>query len=176
MATSAIDATVGGASSNSYATQAEVGQYMDDTLNADAWSDSADEQQRQSMIQATRLLDQLVQWQGWITDVDQALEWPRTGVVDCSGRSVDSDEIPQAVKDAQSELALHLLQANRMVDPAILAQGIKSATVGPISVTVDQLATQDVFSTGTISAIECFGIVTGAALSGGLRIGRTWRS
>ena len=47
------------------------------------------------------------QFQGFKVSADQALQWPRTGVY-LDDYPVDSDEIPQILKDAQSRIAFDL--------------------------------------------------------------------
>jgi hypothetical protein len=174
MAVSAIDATVGGTSSNSYATQAEVQQYMDDRLNVTAWTGATDDQQKQAMIQGTRQLDALYSWVGTKADQDQALDWPRVAAIDCEGYLIDSDEIPQRIKDAQSEYALYLLQRDT-VEPDLVVKGIKSAKVGPLAVEVDGLSIPALLNRPSMVAVGCLGTPTGLAFPGGITNGESLR-
>ena len=151
----ALDATVKGSSANSYVTVVEADAYFDTRLHTDNWdaevSDSTNKVK--ALQQATRILDSYVKWLGWKSDEDQALAWPRWGICH-DGReyfecmdwvlrkdgiySVDADTIPQAVKDAQCELALYLLgtDAQAVADTA----GFKSISVaGAISLVVDKI-------------------------------------
>ncbi len=168
MAVSPIDATVGGTDSNSYATQVEIQQQMDDRLYSDAWDGATDEEQKQSMIMCALLLDDLVNWYGEIASDTQALRWPRSGVSDCDGRSIDDDVIPDAVKQAQGELSLYMLQGDKLKIPVLLEKGIKSAKVGPLAVTIENLAVADMLNQTTIAALGCLGQVKGNATTGGV--------
>jgi len=118
---SAIVATVGAATANSFQTEAEMIAWADDQLNAEAWNDEADnDKQLRAMLRATRELD-LLPWKGTRVDSTQALSWPRDEVVDpdlpwASQEPADTyyfstTEIPQRVKNAHAELTLEFLRA-----------------------------------------------------------------
>lgn len=130
--------TPGATNSNSYATVAESDSYHDTILNADVWINATTTNQERALIMATRLLDSMVTWKGIPASSDQALQWPRRGVltqVSASGGGVffrqqtiaiyggllnplgvelASDAIPQFLKDATSELARSLLTSDRI--------------------------------------------------------------
>jgi len=124
-----IDRTVGGASANSYVTLAEANAYFDEHLNVSEWTDATDDLKNRALIQATRRLDQLSFNGGKATEA-QALKWPRIGVVDDEGYGIDSDEIPQQMKDAQCELALAMLASDLLVDTGL--EGFEMVEVGPV--------------------------------------------
>lgn len=111
-----LDATVGGASplSNTYITLAEADAYHDCRLDAVDWTRCAtDEDRSKALIQSARLLDTM-SFIGCRTATTQARQWPRKGITDlcgCEDEDVSDDVIPQAIKDAQSELALALIMA-----------------------------------------------------------------
>src|SRR5690242_12165350 len=107
-----LTTTVGGASSNSYVTAVEAQAYLDARPNVAAWDDAnADTRIRALITAARRLNDETFAGDPVFTDPRQALAWPRYGAVDRDGITLDSDEIPQIVKDAQVELALSYLNA-----------------------------------------------------------------
>lgn len=123
----AIDATVGGANSNSYVTLNEANAYFAERIYADAWDVLVD--QEQALVTATQRIDQ----EGFMGDrasETQALKWPRSGVYS-DGVLIADTAIPQKVKDAQCELALTLAASN-VLAPSDLAQ-FHSLSVGPIS-------------------------------------------
>lgn len=64
--------------------------------------------QEEILIEATAALDRLG-FNGSIARYDQPLAWPRMRMRDREGRSIPSNVVPQAVRDATCELALHLL-------------------------------------------------------------------
>lgn len=140
-----LDATVGGASANSYVTVAAADTYLDTRLNAAAWNDELDVNQKErALIEATRELDRLP-WKGRRVTDAQALAWPREDVPDPDATLADPAQdfpffadtvIPARVQDATFELALEFLRAGS-TDVAALPgdAGIQSEDVGPTSVT-----------------------------------------
>ncbi len=108
-------ATVGSASANSFVTVAECDTYCDARLNASAWTDETDDDQKiRALIGATQELSSRAGWIGDRASSTQALAWPRI-----NAENPDSawpghtwyrtTEIPQRVKDATCELALQSL-------------------------------------------------------------------
>ena len=77
-------------------------------------------------------------WEGVRYTENQALDWPRVGVVRDSW-SVDIDEVPIEVKRACAELALKSASATLNPD---LKQGKMSVTVGPIKTEYDKNSPQ----------------------------------
>jgi len=80
--------------------------YFIGQLNTTAW-DAADSTTRsKALVTATQILDKQ-RWVGTPTDVatPQPLAWPRTGVSDCEGTAVPSDEVPLGIVNAAYELA-----------------------------------------------------------------------
>lgn len=85
---------------------------------------------------ATRLLDQCVNWKGYKKTEDQALRWPRTGVIDPDGHSVDEDSIPTFLKHATAELARYLIDSDRTAETDI--SGFKEIEVDVIKLKIDK--------------------------------------
>lgn len=116
-----IVADVGAADANSFVTVEECDTYCDNRLNASAWNEETDEDQKiRALIEATRTLN-LARWHGHRVNDTQSLSWPREWAPDPDlpesedGLSAISyfpnDEVPQRVKDATCELALEFLRA-----------------------------------------------------------------
>ena len=140
-----IDASVGGASSNSHVTEVEAIAYMATRLNNSTWTSvtgsTCTENEKKALIEATRELTDL-RWKGRRADDTQILAWPRQWVLNPDAPTVggatyyDSDVIPQRVKDATCELAFQYLKAGTTdVAAQIANDGVQSKTVGPISTT-----------------------------------------
>ena len=53
-----LDATVGGASSNSYVSVATADTYFDERVGASAWTAETTDEKERALIQGTRRLDQ----------------------------------------------------------------------------------------------------------------------
>jgi hypothetical protein len=118
MADPTLDATVGGAASNSYVTRAGAQLYMDTRTDVSAWTAAADADKDRALIMATYRLEQ-EEYLGAIRSYDQALKWPRGGLTDEDGRLYDPDAIPAPIQRACTALAL-----------AILAGGVTLADSG----------------------------------------------
>ncbi len=131
-----IDATVGGASSNSLVTVAEMTTYCEGRLNASVWT--AATAQEPALVEATRELCALA-WCGLTVSESQALAWPRQWVQNPDSPAwnyYSTTEIPTRVKNAACELALQFLKAGTTDIAAA------SPTEGVIEKTVDVLTTR----------------------------------
>lgn len=75
-------------------------------------------------------------WMGWKVNLrEQALAWPRTGVVDEDGYAVDSDAVPQEIKDACAELALReLVTPGTMTPDVIPGDAVTRERIGELEV------------------------------------------
>jgi len=133
MGTSTLVATSKSSSANSYCTLAEADQYHDDRpAVSTTWADASENNKIRALLWATRLMESLFTWTGYATTTTQALGWPRTGLLDRIDASLDSDTVPEEVKDAEAEFARQLLVANRGQDNEIEAQGISSIKAGSV--------------------------------------------
>lgn len=104
-----LDATVGGANANSYLTVVEADAYFSTRYKVTAWGQVASSVKEALLIEATRLLDSLVDWKGELYNSSQALRWPRHWALDQDGRVIDSNVIPVGVKNLVCEVALYIL-------------------------------------------------------------------
>ena len=157
----AIIVTPGGSTSNSYATLVEADAYHDTRLHNTAWTSASDATKEAALIWATRTLDKNMCWNGQIASDTQALDWPRYGMVYKSGYFVDSDIVPQEVKDAESELAFLLIEDDRTTaaDPNC---GVQEAKAGPLSVKFDKNDRESSLSSSVMVLIQEFGDMYGA--------------
>jgi hypothetical protein len=146
-----IDATVGGASANSYLTLAAAQALIDGMVENDdvtAWATATTDQKNRALYSATQRLDRERYLGARATDT-QALQWPRTGV-----RKPDTyintysigfpfkittdyftdTEIPVQIQQAQVVLAVYL---NNNKDGMGLSglEDYKSVSIGSLSVT-----------------------------------------
>lgn len=147
-----ITATPGSATANSFETLLEAQAYFESRLPLAGW-DNADSQDV-LLVMATRVLNMMAQphkklrrigdtdfyitgrqWTGSPTTTTQRLAWPRTGMYDANGNAIPSDVIPQALKDAQSELAGQLGETDTTLDNAVSVGGITSIKAGSVSLT-----------------------------------------
>ena len=92
--------------SNSYTTVSGVTVYATD-YGLDDWNASTvtDTMRSQAVFKSMRYLEALA-WKGTKYSADQNLEWPRSDVYDRNGYLVDETTVPQAVINAQCEIAV----------------------------------------------------------------------
>ncbi|NDC88298.1 MAG: hypothetical protein EB075_05760 [Bacteroidetes bacterium] len=98
-----IDATLQGASANSYVTLAEADTYFETVPDSSTWTDKTDDQKTRALISATRWIDALSFYGDRCTET-QALKWPREDYK-VDGIKLVCTLIPQQVKVATFELA-----------------------------------------------------------------------
>lgn len=134
----ALDATVGGATSNSFLTREEAIELANDHPFATAWLALTDAEKDKTLILASRLIDRLC-WLGSPLSTTQALAFPRSGLK-ASGRYIPSDTIPQQIKNAVFEYALLIGGGTNPGTPSDAAeQGLKRVKAGPVEVEFQKL-------------------------------------
>lgn len=103
-------------------------------------------------------------WRGSIVSDSQALQWPRSGVTDCEGRTIESDSVPASIGYSQAMLAYNISAGN---DPSAIAEKkVIQETVDVISVSYsDRGGSTDGVSISTIpevyNLIKCYVVSVG---------------
>lgn len=134
MAAPTIDATVGGSTSNSFATLIEADTYHEERLHNSIWVERDVDDKNRALVWAARLLNQLV-YRGNPVSETQAMAWPRRGVRTYDGFEIEEDAIPNEVKWAQSELAYHLIKDHDLTEGR--ADDVRSVSFGPMMVAMN---------------------------------------
>lgn len=98
-----IDATLGGASANSYVTLAEADTYFETVPDSSTWDDKTNDQKNRALISATRWIDAL-SFYGDRCSTTQALKWPRENYT-VDGIELACTLIPVGIEIATYELA-----------------------------------------------------------------------
>lgn len=131
----ALDATIEGATANSYVSLAQASTYFEDRLDTDLWDTAeGDGTAAPALIMATRILEH-ESYQGCRTTSTQALAWPRSGVAyEDRWGWWPSDAIPACVQQAQCELALALLKEPDQLSASGL-EGFSILQLGALNVT-----------------------------------------
>ena len=122
---------------NSYITLADANQYVDNTSGDSTWTAPAtDAAKEKALRMATQYVDAeyAPSWKGVASEDNQALDWPRAGVTLRDGYGIDSDEIPQALKDAVCELAVDYLVNGTLMDDVSSPGSVKRKQAGPVSI------------------------------------------
>lgn len=154
----AIIATPMAVDANSYLTRDEATTILTTRrLHGAAWTSAPDATKDAALIWATRLLDQGFEWYGSLRTFTQALRWPRYGMLDNDYRNVDPDTIPERLKEATADLALALIQRDRVSDPELLGLGFREAKVGNLSVVIDPKMILDLIPRHILKMIDIWG-------------------
>jgi len=128
----AIDATVGGESSNSYGTIERLDLLLLDMVGTASWDDLSEETKERCAITATDLIDQH-EYKGATAADDQALKFPRTGISDGDGRAIADDEIPRIVEKAWATWAFALSQDDTLLSDTGL-EGFNRLKAGKVEI------------------------------------------
>ncbi|MCY1042717.1 hypothetical protein OV208_15440 [Corallococcus sp. bb12-1] len=104
----ALDTTAGGPSADSYCTVEEADAYHAVRGHNATWDTTDVAQKERHLKWATSLLDTRFEYLGSRADAEQALVWPRRGVV-LDGCPVGEGSVPRRVKSAVAEFAFRLL-------------------------------------------------------------------
>ena len=161
----AIDATVGGANSNSFGTREEADTFFEDRLYTSTWDAASDASKDKALITACQRISE-ERFFGERATTTQALPWPRLCVrnQDAGAYSdlyYDSDEIPTRLKQAQFIYAQELLKSDSISEnPAI---GLKKLSTGTIDLEFDPAMAQP---SGKIPA-EAMRLLRGLVMTGG---------
>lgn len=135
----ALDTTVGGANSNSFADVAYATAYFANNPYATKWQFAQSFEKENALITAAMEMEKL-DYLGSRVDSTQALKWPRAYVrkvdVPLGGSAYyENTEIPRQIKDAQCEWALALLTSNVLHTSEL--DKVSSISLGPLSVAVN---------------------------------------
>lgn len=87
-----------------------------------------------ALRRASFFLTHAFSWKGEpLTQRTQALAWPRVGVIDGDGFSVDSDAVPQEIKDATCLAALQELVTQGSLNPITKpSDAVDVVKIGPL--------------------------------------------
>ena len=139
-----LDATVGGANSNSYSTIAEISTAAESVFPVPGWADVDTARRTLCAVEATRVLD-LFPFAGGRVDATQALEHPRYPIYDKYGRTVVSTTVVDArVKLAHARLTIFLADQAAGINPFAAAESAGVASIafgGELSMTFESGAT-----------------------------------
>jgi hypothetical protein len=134
----ALDATLKGASANSYVTQAEASTYFGGRLDASAWTAASSAEKDAALMMATMRLES-ENYRGWKLSFTQRLSWPRFGTTDRDGFLYSQDAIPVVIQQATFEYALVLLREPTRLDDSGL-EAFVNVQLGNLNVTPRVLA------------------------------------
>ena len=136
-ATFIVETGEGLINANAYITIAEADQIIENYGDSQDWSSAEDEEKENAIREASRYVDLRYKFQGFKSNWDQALEFPRIEVYDFGGIQQDYNVVPEKLKQACAYLALKVIEGNILLDDldggtdaTIQSQ---SSSIGPIS-------------------------------------------
>ena len=129
-----VETGAGLADADSLVSLADFKAYQDKIGND--YSSYADAKIEEALRRASSFLSNSYRWQGYRSqNRNQALAWPRSGVVDQEGQGIDSDEIPVEITNATNEIAWRELVTPGTMNPDYTSTAlVKSEKVGPLEV------------------------------------------
>jgi hypothetical protein len=136
MVTLVVEDGSGKADANTLISLAAATSYHEGNLYASAWTAAASTTRETALVMATRIIDQGVRWRGSKEDEDNALEWPRLGVVDHNGFTLDSNVVPERVKTGVAEFARWLIESDRTAEAE--TKGLSQIEAGPLKAVIDR--------------------------------------
>ncbi len=156
-----LDATVGGANSNTYITLADAETVMEGVFYKDSWSAATDPNKNIALVQATRMIDEQMDWYGTRTDIDgQALEFPRWNCPMRPGSDgyydyFDDNIIPTWLENATAIMANSILGGDRGADDD--TRGFKYMKVDVLELQIDKYDRPDVLPDAVYDIIKFYG-------------------
>jgi len=104
----------------SYASVAFADTYVADYLNGDATWDAADTSTKEVALRVgTAFINNKyrLRWKGYARTREQALAYPRNGVVDFDGYIIPTNEVPLTLQHAAVEAAVRFLDSDTTLEP-----------------------------------------------------------
>jgi hypothetical protein len=127
-----VETGAGLPTATSYVAVATATQYVMDYIeDATDWTASSDDQKKRALNVATQFLDGKYRmlFKGTRTTEDQALCWPRYGVIDRDGYELDDDAVPAAVEHATVEVANYYINEGEAWPDVDNAGSVKSESI-----------------------------------------------
>lgn len=169
-----LNATAGDPAANAYISLADAQTYMDtQTVDLTTWTAASADQQNRAIATATRLLDEHVDWKGFVASATQALQWPRLYVP--RDRKMlfwppgtqpfnwwnsfyeDPTTIPPRVANAAAELARQLLLSDRQADDDLSRKQITGIDAGSVKLSFKGYSQPQVLPDTVWYLIEIYG-------------------
>jgi hypothetical protein len=135
-----LDATVGGANSNSYVTLAYANSFFENWLLPNAWDSATPNDQSRALMTATSWLEEF-DYASRPATTTQALKFPAVSIFDTNGDLVaDSDGTPALILGVYNEtvIPVPLMKANcelafYLLSLGVAASSVLAASAGPVS-------------------------------------------
>lgn len=138
-----LDATVSGASANSYQVRADAAALLDNLTGFEGFAAATADQQDRALISAAQHLDRLIDWDLsriglQPASTSQRMLFPRIGTYDQHGTVLASTSIPPWLLELHAVQAGYEVITTRVAEPA---RGIRRVKAGSLEVEQDPVAT-----------------------------------
>jgi len=121
---------------DSYLSVTDADNYHTNHSGSTDWSGASVAEKEKALRLATQYLDVRYNglWKGNRSNEEQSLDFPRANIADSDGYYYEHDEIPQRLKDATAELALRVVEGDKLLDDIMKPGSIKRKRVktGPV--------------------------------------------
>ena len=119
--------------------------------NPASWVAASTGDKENALRVAAQYLDgkYVLRWLGTRTNEDQALDWPRAGAVDPDEWTIEDDDIPTALEQANAIAALKVIDGDTLL-PDVTSAGTvssESKTLGPLSKSTTYLGGKSNYTT-----------------------------
>ncbi len=122
-----VEDGTGVSGANSYCSLDAANTYHDGRLRTEQWQTASQADQERALAMATRTLDEYLKWSGARVDITrESPAWPRYAMYDRGGLLISSTSIPTCLVEATAELALRLIENDRLRQSEDAAIGISS--------------------------------------------------
>lgn len=136
-----VEDGTGRADATAYASVAAVDEYFDNTGGNTVWTALTIEQKEDNIVKASQYIGRRfpMQFLGYSKRREQALLWPRMGVVTYDGWSIPSSEVPVELVKATAEYAVIAAEKGSLLSSETTNQTGRPLTgdsikVGPVAV------------------------------------------
>lgn len=147
--------------------------YFNGSVSFAEWDTLTTDEKSRGLISATRLIDRQ-SWQGEraVTSPDEGLDFPRTGLTDCSGSDVTEAESLAAAVEASQLLALDVNSDTSIIDNTTTEDLTKRLKAGPVEIENFRanIGTSTRFPLDVMELIGCF-LASNVAISGSIATG-----
>ena len=156
MADMVVETGSGSATANSYCSVDDGDTYHEKRLYVTDWTGANDDDKEIALMWATRLIDEMVIWNGSVTGSTQALAWPRDAVYDRYGYSIANTTIPTWLKEATAEFGRQLIAENRTAETNRDLVGFSEIKVDTLELKVDSMQSKQTMPSEVYSMIKFY--------------------
>lgn len=165
--------TIGSNTYTVYQDVSEADDYFNGSSDFDTWDAFTTDEKARSLVSSTRLIDRQ-SWQGEKESDAQELEFPRTGVQDCSGNDVDAATTLAKIEEASLLLALNIADGGNVQTSSSTEDLTQTLKAGSVQITKFRGETDSGsrFPVDVMELVGCyFSGISGSGIAGSLSYG-----